>query len=122
MCRTLIPMLRNKGTQENIFSDDATFYLHGLVNKHNIRYWSKDNPCATIKIAMNSHKLNAWCVISKIQLIGSFFFEDDAANKANYLSMLRNFFLPEVKRLHRMCSIIFQQDGAPSHFAIDVRQ
>ena len=27
MCKTLIPMLQNKSTQEIFFSDEATFYL-----------------------------------------------------------------------------------------------
>ncbi|XP_071056520.1 uncharacterized protein [Onthophagus taurus] len=27
-----------------IFSDEATFYLNGKVNRHNCRYWSAENP------------------------------------------------------------------------------
>jgi hypothetical protein len=39
MCKTLIPMLEDKDMQNNLFfSDEATFYLNGLVNKHNVRY------------------------------------------------------------------------------------
>jgi hypothetical protein len=26
------------------FSDEATFFLNGEVNRHNMRYWSQDNP------------------------------------------------------------------------------
>ncbi|CAF3003342.1 unnamed protein product [Rotaria sp. Silwood2] len=38
-CKTLMPMLQDKTIQENIFLfDEATFYLHGLVKKHNVRY------------------------------------------------------------------------------------
>ena len=36
--------------------------------------------------------------------------------------MLQNFFILEVRKLHKIRSIIFQQDGAPAHFARDVRQ
>ena len=71
---------------------------------------------------MNSSKLNAWCPISKSQLIGSFFFEDDTVNGENYLSILQNFFLPEVRRLYKVHSIIFRQDGGSQHFTIDIRQ
>ena len=60
--------------------------------------------------------------MSKTQLIGPFLFEDDTVNRKSYSSMLQNVFLPEVKRLYKMRSIIFQQDGAPLHFGIDVRQ
>ncbi len=123
MCKTLIPMLQDKSIQENIFfSDEATFYLHGLVNKHNVRYWSEDNPHATIETVMNSPKLNVWCAMSRTHLIGPFFFEGDTVNGEKYLSMLQNFFLPEVRRLHKVRSVFFQQDGAPPHFAVDVRQ
>ena len=39
MCQTLIPMLDDNDTLEGLFlSNEATFYLHGLVNKHNVRY------------------------------------------------------------------------------------
>ncbi|CAF1680033.1 unnamed protein product, partial [Adineta ricciae] len=91
MCKTLIPMLQDK------------------INKHNVRYWSEDNPHATIETVMNSPKLNVWCAMSRTHLIGPFFFEGDTVNGEKYLSMLQNFFLPE-------------QDGAPPHFAVDVRQ
>jgi hypothetical protein len=36
--------------------------------------------------------------------------------------MLQEFFIPEIRKLHSIRSIIFQQDGAPAHFAVDVRQ
>jgi len=43
-------------------------------------------------------------------------------NGEKYLSMLETFFIPEVKRLRKVRSIIFQQSGAPPHFAGNVRQ
>ena len=50
MCKTLIPMLEDKQIQQNLFfSNEATFYLNGLVNKHNVRYWSDTNPHVTIE-------------------------------------------------------------------------
>ena len=36
--------------------------------------------------------------------------------------MLQEFFIPEVRRMKKMHSIVFQQDGAPPHFAADVRR
>ena len=59
MCQTLIPMLEDNTTQDNVFfSDEATFYLNGVVNKHNIRYWCETNPHATVETVMNSPKVN----------------------------------------------------------------
>ena len=60
--------------------------------------------------------------MSKNHLVGPYFFEDDTVNGNNYLSMLQNFFIWEVRKLHKVLSIIFQQDGAPAHFPTDVRQ
>ena len=38
------------------------------------------------------------------------------------VSMLQEFFIPEVRKMKRMRSIVFQQDGAPPHFTADVRR
>ena len=40
--RTVIPMLEDRKV-----SNEATFYLHQLANKHNIRYWCETNPRIT---------------------------------------------------------------------------
>ena len=67
-------MLKDKKV---FFSGEVTFYLHELVNKHNIRYWCETNPRVTIESAVKSLKLNVCYAMSKIQLIGPFFFEDN---------------------------------------------
>ena len=37
--KTLIPIIEDNSTREGLFSfDEATLYLHELVNKHNISY------------------------------------------------------------------------------------
>ncbi|CAM4794150.1 unnamed protein product [Rotaria magnacalcarata] len=109
MYRTLIPMLADSHMQEDLFfSDEATFYVGGLVSKHNIRYRSETNPHVTIETVMNSPKLNVWCAMSKNKLLGPYFFEDDTVNGADYLLMLETFFIPEIRKLHKLRSAIFQ--------------
>ncbi|CAM4845930.1 unnamed protein product [Rotaria magnacalcarata] len=94
MCKTLIPMLEDNHIQQNLFfSDEATFYLNGLVSKHNVRYWSETNPHVTIETVMKSPKLNVWWAMSKNRLVGPYFFADDTVNGNNYLSMLQNFII-----------------------------
>ena len=56
------------------------------------------------------------------QLSEPFVFDDDTVNGENYFSMLESFFLSDVRRLYKVRSITFQQDGVPPHFARDVRQ
>ena len=74
MCKTLIPMLEGKQIQQNFFfSDEGTFYLNRLVNKHQIRYWSDTNPHVPIQTVIKSSKLNVCCALSKNQLVGADF-------------------------------------------------
>ena len=93
MCETLIPMLADKNMQNNLFfSDEATFYLNGLVNKHNVRYWSETNPHVAIETVMNCPKINVWCAMSKNVIIGPYFFDDATVNGQNYLSIASKLF------------------------------
>lgn len=54
-----------------------------------------------------------------VNIIGPFFFES-TVNGANYLSMLNNEVLPVFAQ--KGMPLFFQQDGAPPHFALSVRQ
>ena len=58
MCKILIPMLDDNDTRGLFLSDEAAFYLYGLVNKHNIRHGCETNPRITIESVMKSPKLN----------------------------------------------------------------
>lgn len=76
------------------FSDEATFHLSDIVNKHNCRILSENNLFATAEVAMNSAKLNVWCATSSKEILGPFFFEESTVNQENYLDMLETFFYP----------------------------
>ena len=52
----------------------------------------------------------------------SLFFDDDTINRQNSHSTLKESFVPELKRLGKENSVIFQQRGAPTHFSQDVRR
>ncbi|CAF2265037.1 unnamed protein product [Rotaria magnacalcarata] len=81
-------MLEDSHMQEDLFfSDEATFYVGGLVSKHNIRYRSETNPHVTIETVMNSPKLNVWCAMSKNKLLGPYFFEDDTDGAPPHFSI-----------------------------------
>lgn len=63
-----------------------------------------------------------WCGVTAEEIIGPYFFEDDAGNQVTvtgdrYREMLQNFLQPWVAaKPHRMW---FQQDGATAHTARD---
>lgn len=113
-----------------IFSDEATFTLNGEVNRQNCRYWAKENP----KWMREHHtqypqKINVWAGIVRNRIIGPHFFEGNL-DGSTYLQFLRGFLVPTLINLFPdrinpgsfdQC-LWFQQDGAPPHYAVDVRR
>ncbi|KAJ8912413.1 hypothetical protein NQ315_013480, partial [Exocentrus adspersus] len=82
-----------------MFSDEATFCIDGNVNRHNCRYWSRNNP----RWMRESHtqypqKINVWAGIIGDKIIGPFFIEGNLNGPA-YLNLLQNSIIPELARL-----------------------
>jgi hypothetical protein len=100
-----------------VFSDEAAFHLSGKVNRHNCRIWGVENPHEVREHERASPKVNVWCAISYDRIYGPFFFAEKTVKGANYLDMLQQYFFPQVHGRR----LIFQQDGAPPHFANAVR-
>ena len=44
--------------QRIFFSDEATFHVSGVVNRHNVRIWGVENPREYLPHELNSLKLN----------------------------------------------------------------
>ena len=72
-----------------VYSNEATFYTNGKVNRHNVRIWGKENLHATIEHERDSPKVDLFCAISKNHVHGPFFFEGNATGNV-YLQMLQN--------------------------------
>jgi hypothetical protein len=45
-------------------TDEAWFYVSGLVNVQNVRIWSDDNPHAIHQVPLLSEKMGVWCAPS----------------------------------------------------------
>jgi ribosomal protein S18 acetylase RimI-like enzyme len=99
--------------QKILFSDEATFHTHGVVNCHNCRIWGSKNPHAQMEHVRDSPKVNVWCDIMSGRIVGPFFFHESTITSAVYLDMLENFVFPQIAEVD---GLIFQQDGAPPHF------
>ena len=57
-------------------SDESTFHVSGLINRHNSRIWGSQNPHETYELERDSPKLNVWCRIMHDKIIGPFFFAE----------------------------------------------
>jgi hypothetical protein len=123
-CNALIQNIDNDNRflENIIFSDEATFHISGRVNRHNCRIWGDENPHELYEHERDSSKVSVWCGMAKDQIYGPFFFDERTVNGASYLNMLQNFFVPQLQQVPGLLRrVIFQQDGAPPHFALDVR-
>lgn len=103
-----------------IYSDECHILLAGGVNKQNYRIWGSQRPQEVYQAPQSAPSLMVWCAISKKGFIGPYFFENGNVTGASYRSMLRYFFFPKLRDYP--ADYIFQQDGAPPHFALPVRQ
>lgn len=121
--------LDNNLVKNIIFSDEATFYLNGNVNRQNCRYWATENPHWMIEVhSQYPKKINVWCGIVRERVIGPFFFEQSLTGQV-YLEFLQLELIPALVALFPNPldpdspdeELIFQQDGAPSHYAATVR-
>ena len=102
------------------FSDESTFHVSELINRHNSEIWGSQNPHETYELERDSPKLNAWCGIMHDKIIGPFFFAEKSMAAQIYLDLLTEYVSPQLEQYQPL--VIFQQDGAPSHWGLAVRQ
>lgn len=106
-------------TRMVLFSDEAVFHTNGTVNRQNYRLWSDVNYHWHVSSKnMAAEKIVVWLGVLDTNIIGPFFFES-TVNSQRYLYMLQNMMIPTLQEIG--IPLYFQQDGAPPHFAIQVR-
>ena len=122
-------ILENRNIVYNIcFSDECTFALTGAVNKHNCRYWSNENPHLYREDhTQRPQKLNVWAGILGNSIIGPIFINETLTGEV-YRDLLQNTVNPLIMQVIREDEnligqeVFFQQDGAPPHYYVRVRQ
>lgn len=106
-----------------LFSDESTFHKNGHVNRHNMHYYSDENPHIMRQVdAQHRWSVNVWAGILGERIIGPYFFGGSLTG-AMYLNFLQND-LPELLEnvpLHTRRNLWIQHDGAPPHFCVPVR-
>ena len=58
--------------------------------------------------------------LTKLIKIIQFSFFKENINSANYLEMLKNYFLPQLSRVRKR-QVVFQQDETPAHYGRQVK-
>ncbi len=103
-----------------VWSDEASFHISGVMNRHNAVYYSTDNPHVILQRRMKEPGVMVWGAMTVDGLVGPYFF-DGSVTGASYLEMLSDFLLPRLQERDDFNQLWFQQDGAPAHFSIIVR-
>lgn len=106
-----------------LFTDEANFSRECITNFHNNHIWSDENPNAIVESRFQ-HKfsLNVWVGIIGDFLIGPHFLPQRLDGNS-YLNFIQNE-LPNLLQdidLARREGMWFMHDGAPAHFALNVR-
>ena len=122
MCTTFIAkQLDDDQFMRNIiWTDEATFNLNGILNRHNCVYYDTTNPHRTIEKQMKSPSICVWAAISHRGLIGPYFY-DTPINAVKYHDMLSTYVFPLLRQLDDFDDLWLMQDGAPPHFGNIVR-
>ena len=94
----------------------------GRVNTHNCLIWGTENPHVSYELERASPKENVWCGVISEKVYGPFFFEEVTVRAVNYLDMIEQYVVPQLKQDGTLDTIIYQQDGAPPHWANIVRE
>ena len=122
MCYDLLEAVRNENLMENVlFSDEATFHISGHVNRHNCRIWANEQPNRLHESQRDTPKVNVWIGITKSKLYGPFMFAERTITGEIYLDMLQQYLEPQLISDGIIDTVVYQQDGAPPHFATIVR-
>lgn len=106
-----------------LWTDEASFKMNGLVNRHNSVYWSDTNPHLIVQQELNAPGHNVWAGISSHGIIGPYFFHGTVTG-VTYENMLMEAVIPELQNsdvYQPYEDIIWMQDGAPPHYALSVR-
>ena len=63
-----------------------------------------------------------WVGITKQTVYGPFMFIENTVTGGTYLDMLKQFLEPQLQQDGILGTVVYQQDGAPPHFALAVRE
>lgn len=99
-----------------LFSDEAKFFLNGVVSSSHAYYWATQNPNERKQRSMDKNGVMVFCAFTASEILGPYFF-DLNVNQQSYIELLREKLIPDLQRLNMTEEVWFMQDGAPAHRA-----
>ncbi|XP_066601289.1 uncharacterized protein [Prorops nasuta] len=106
-----------------LWTDESTFTPNGIFNSRNYIVWREENPHAARECAFQyRYTVNVWAGLIGNNIIGPYFLPP-RLNGEVYADFLREQLgvLLEDVPLHVWNNLIFQHDGAPPHYRLNVR-
>ena len=102
---------------DSAFIRDNFVHLNGNLNKHNAHFWCTENPHEKVMKPATTASLTVWACISFSGVL-AFDISRQTMNSERYNNILNEKVIPYFNRNRQL---LFQQDGAPSHYATIVR-
>lgn len=107
--------------EHNLFYvDEAHFHTHGTPNRQNFRVWAESNPNLSYEEPLHSDRVTVLIGIGFNGIVGPFFFKG-SVNGSHYREMLAEDVIPVLREWPNFDQLIFVQDGAPAHWALETR-
>jgi hypothetical protein len=100
-------------------TDECAIYRSS--RSRNVYFCSKENPHFHEESENNPPHVMTWAGTSARHIFGPYFFEG-SVNQHTYLAMLRDWLVPQLERMNLIGKVWFQQDVAPAHYAISLRE
>lgn len=107
-----------------LWTDESQFTRDGCFNFHNEHTWARENPHRTrANSSQYKFSVNVWAGIISNYIVGPFIFETSLNSNIylNFLNQELGNFMDDIPLLNRT-NMYFQHDGAPPHYAINVKQ
>lgn len=104
-----------------IWTDESTFSTAGVFNRKNTRLWASENPGKIAEIKVQGRQsLHLWCGVLQNQIIGPIFLNENLTGRI-YNDLLQNEISQRLQQANLPRNVIWQQDGAPPHNTVAVR-
>lgn len=121
-CNTILNRIRDEDgfLRRILWSDECMFTRDGVFNTHNTHYWADENPHEFREFGhQRRFSVNVWLGIINQRVVGPIYLPN-RLNANEYLNVLEQV-IDEIP-LNIRPNMLFMNDGAPAHFALNVRE